>query len=108
MYKCCNCDINIESPKWRTEMLDDAVLDSEFSWPVCPYCGEEVTEVFECPQCGEMESENDGEWCERCKDDLDNRLYYFLRDMTEEEIKMIDEEIAQNGLLEYANERRIV
>ena len=108
MYRCYYCDIEIEEPKWRTEMLDDEVRGSEFSWPVCPICGYEVFEIYECPHCGEMTQDTEGEFCEKCKNEIDDRLYYFLRDMTSEEIKIIDEEIAEDGLFEYAERRSII
>ncbi len=108
MYRCYYCDIEIEEPKWRTEMLDKDVPGSEYSWPVCPVCGDEVFEIYECPHCGKMESTSEGEFCAECKKDVDDKLYYFLRDMTEAEINLIDEEIAEDGLFEYAERRRII
>lgn len=108
MYRCYYCDIEIEEPKWRTEMLDNEVRGSEFSWPVCPICGYEVFEIYECPHCGEMISDTEGEFCEKCKDELSVKLYKFFSEMTEDELKTIEDDIMPDGLLAYAYDNRII
>ena len=108
MYKCYECNLTIDNPEWRTEMLDDEVRGSEFSWPVCPHCGEEVFKVYECPHCKEMTSETEGELCDKCKDELSVKLYKFFSEMTEDELRTIEDDIMPDGLLAYAYDHRII
>lgn len=108
MYKCYECNITMDEPKWRTEMLDKDVPGSEFSWPVCPHCGEEVVKVYECPHCKEMASETEGELCEKCKDELSVEVYKFFSEMTEDELRTIEDDIMPDGLLVYAYDHGII
>ena len=108
MYKCYECDLVFDNPKWRKARLDSQVSGSEYTWPVCPHCGEEVVEVFECPHCGETASETEGEFCEKCKDELSVKLYKFFSEMTEDELKTIEDDIMPDGLLAYAYDNRII
>ena len=108
MHKCYECNLEIEKPEWRTETLDNEVDKIEFSWPVCPICGQEVVEIFKCPHCGEMSSDSNGEWCDKCKIEMEDKMYAVFSDMNKEEIKFIESEIMPEGLLAYAFDKRII
>ena len=76
MYKCQKCGhvfSEDEIPTYKDLCpTDRGTQVIYYSKDCCPYCySGKYFEVYECPVCGEYESEDEGEPCEQCADDID-------------------------------------
>lgn len=77
MYKCIDCERTFEEPRRVLEDIGEVHgAPAYHNCNVCPCCGGDCIEVYQCACCGEWftDSELDNRFCDGCGENTEKRF----------------------------------
>lgn len=93
MYKCNECGHVFEEGE-QAEWVETHGFDygNGEHWSGCPVCKGAYEEAKPCKICGTYDKDNDEEYCDNCKKDVERRFSAFIsEEFTEAERELLNE-----------------